>query len=40
MISFGLRKSRRELRIALESEIAYVEREAEARGIDGIAWNH
>ena len=33
-------QTRRELRIALESEIAYVKRETEARGIDGIAWNH
>lgn len=33
-------QTRRELRIALESEIQYVQREVEARGIDGIAWNH
>ena len=33
-------QTRRELRIALESELAYVKREVEARGIDGIAWNH
>jgi DnaJ family protein C protein 13 len=33
-------QTRRELRIALESELAYVRRETEARGLDGIAWNH
>jgi hypothetical protein len=33
-------QTRRELRIALESEIQYIRREAEARGIDNIAWNH
>ena len=33
-------QTRRELRIALESEIQYIYREAEARGIDNIAWNH
>lgn len=32
--------SRRELRIALESEMQYIRREADARGIDNIAWNH
>lgn len=33
-------QTRRELRIALESEIAFMRREADARGLDGIAWNH
>lgn len=33
-------QTRRELRIALESEIQFVQRETEARGIDAIAWNH
>ena len=33
-------QTRRELRISLESEIQYIFREAEARGIDNIAWNH
>ena len=33
-------QTRRELRIALESEMQYIRREAEARGIDNIAWNH
>lgn len=33
-------QTRRELRIALESELRYIRREAEARGIDNIAWNH
>lgn len=33
-------QTRRELRIALESEIQYVQREVEARGVDAIAWNH
>jgi len=33
-------QTRRELRIALESEIQYIYREAEARGIHNIAWNH
>ena len=34
------RETRRELRIALESEIQYVSREIEARGFDHFAWNH
>lgn len=33
-------QTRRELRIALEGEIAFMRRETEARGLDGIAWNH
>jgi hypothetical protein len=33
-------QTRRELRIALESELQYVNRELEARGIDAVAWNH
>jgi DNAJ protein RME-8 N-terminal len=33
-------QTRRELRIALESERQYIYREAEARGIENIAWNH
>jgi DnaJ homolog subfamily C member 13 len=33
-------QTRRELRIALESEIQYIKRETEARGLDSIAWNH
>lgn len=33
-------QTRRELRIALESELAYVRRETESRGLNGIAWNH
>jgi DnaJ family protein C protein 13 len=33
-------QTRRELRIALESEIQYVQREMEARGVDNVAWNH
>lgn len=33
-------QTRRELRISLENEIQYIRREAEARGIDNIAWNH
>jgi len=33
-------QTRRELRIALESEIQYIKREVEARGVDSIAWNH
>ncbi|KAG7366914.1 heat shock protein DnaJ domain protein [Nitzschia inconspicua] len=33
-------QTRRELRIGLESEIQYIHRETEARGIDKIAWNH
>lgn len=33
-------QTRRELRIALESEIQYMYRETEARGIENIAWNH
>ena len=33
-------QTRRELRIALESELEYIRRETEARGVDAIAWNH
>lgn len=33
-------QTRRELRIGLESEIQYIQRETEARGIHKIAWNH
>ena len=33
-------QTRRELRIGLESEMQYIRRETEARGIDHIAWNH
>jgi DnaJ family protein C protein 13 len=33
-------QTRRELRIGLESEIQYIQRETEARGINQIAWNH
>jgi DnaJ family protein C protein 13 len=33
-------QTRRELRIALESEIQYVHRETETRGLDRMAWNH
>ena len=33
-------QTRRELRIALESEIQYIQRETEARGEDSVAWNH
>lgn len=33
-------ETRRELRIALESEIQYMKRRTESRGIDNIAWNH
>jgi hypothetical protein len=34
-------QTRRELRIALESELEYIRRESEARGgMDAIAWNH
>ena len=33
-------QTRRELRIALESELEYIRRETEARGIHAIAWNH
>jgi hypothetical protein len=33
-------QTRRELRIGLESEIQYIQRETEARGMDQIAWNH
>jgi hypothetical protein len=33
-------QTRRELRIGLESEIQYIRRETEARGMDQIAWNH
>lgn len=33
-------QTRRELRIGLESEIQYIQRETEARGINKIAWNH
>jgi DNAJ protein RME-8 N-terminal len=33
-------QTRRELRIALESELEYIRREIEARGVDAIAWNH
>ena len=33
-------QTRRELRIALEGEIQYIEREAEALGFENIAWNH
>ena len=33
-------QTRRELRIALESELEYIRRETEARGINAIAWNH
>ena len=33
-------QTRRELRIGLESEIQYIHRETEARGMDKIAWNH
>lgn len=33
-------QTRRELRIALESELEYVRREIEARGINAVAWNH
>jgi DNAJ protein RME-8 N-terminal len=33
-------QTRRELRIALESELEYIRRETEARGLGAIAWNH
>lgn len=33
-------QTRRELRIGLESEIQYINRETETRGRDKIAWNH
>ena len=33
-------QTRRELRIGLESEMQYIQRETEARGIGNIAWNH
>jgi DnaJ family protein C protein 13 len=33
-------QTRRELRVALETEIQYIQRETEARGLDAIAWNH
>ena len=33
-------QTRRELRIGLESEIQYIKRETDARGINKIAWNH
>mmetsp|Transcript_6988 Transcript_6988/g.16332 ORF Transcript_6988/g.16332 Transcript_6988/m.16332 type:complete len:3227 (-) Transcript_6988:18-9698(-) len=33
-------QTRRELRIGLESEIQYIQRETEARGMHKIAWNH
>lgn len=33
-------QTRRELRIGLESEIQYIQRETEARGLNKIAWNH
>jgi len=33
-------QTRRELRIALEAELSYMQREIEARGVDGVAWNH
>jgi DnaJ homolog subfamily C member 13 len=33
-------QTRRELRIALESELQAVNRALEARGVDSIAWNH
>ena len=33
-------QTRRELRIGLESEIQYIQRETEARGMHQIAWNH
>lgn len=33
-------QTRRELRIALEGEIQYIERESEAMGLNAIAWNH
>lgn len=33
-------QTRRELRIGLESEIQYIHRETEARGMDKVAWNH
>ena len=33
-------QTRRELRIALESELDYIRRETETRGINAIAWNH
>jgi hypothetical protein len=33
-------QTRRELRIALESELQYVNRELVARGVDAVAWNH
>jgi DnaJ family protein C protein 13 len=33
-------QTRRELRIGVESEIQYIQRETDARGIDKIAWNH
>lgn len=33
-------QTRRELRVALETEIQYIRRETEARGLDAIAWNH
>jgi len=33
-------QTRRELRIGLESEIQYIKRETETRGINKIAWNH
>jgi hypothetical protein len=31
-------QQRRELRVALETEIQYIQRETEARGLDAIAW--
>ena len=33
-------QTRREFRIALESELDYIRRETDARGMDNIAWNH
>jgi len=33
-------QTRRELRIGLESEIQYIHRETESRGVDKIAWNY
>jgi hypothetical protein len=33
-------QTRRELRVALETEIQYIRRGTEARGLDAIAWNH
>ena len=33
-------QTRREFRIALESELDYIRRETDSRGTDAIAWNH